>query len=133
MTTTRWLRIESLALLVALIVFHATTGGSWLLFVALLLVPDVSMAGYLAGPRIGAASYNLAHLYAWPALLLASWAVTGAEWALAPGLIWASHIAMDRALGFGLKEPHSFRSTHLGSLALDGAPAGVAGGESGGS
>jgi hypothetical protein len=28
-------------------------------------------------------------------------------------LIWTAHIAMDRALGYGLKYPTAFKSTHL--------------------
>jgi hypothetical protein len=31
-------------------------------------------------------------------------------------LIWAAHIGIDRALGFGLKYPDAFRSTHLGGV-----------------
>lgn len=112
--TTTWLRIESLGLLFASLGMYASTDGSWLLFVGLLLAPDLAMLGYLAGSRVGAFSYNVAHLYLWPALLLALWAVGVAAWALAPGLIWAAHIAMDRALGYGLKEPDAFKHTHLG-------------------
>ena len=117
--TTRWLRIEGAALFLALIAAYATAGLSWILFAALFLVPDLSMLGYLAGPRVGGAVYNVAHLYAWPALLLGAWAVTGVGWALGPGLVWGAHIAMDRALGYGLKEPHSFQSTHLGRIGKD--------------
>jgi hypothetical protein len=32
-------------------------------------------------------------------------------------LIWIAHIGMDRALGFGLKYPASFRFTHIQSAA----------------
>ncbi|MFO7892188.1 MAG: DUF4260 family protein [Longimicrobiales bacterium] len=28
--------------------------------------------------------------------------------------VWAAHIGMDRALGFGLKGPDAFQQTHLG-------------------
>ena len=31
----------------------------------------------------------------------------------AVGIIWTAHIAMDRALGFGLKYPTSFKDTHI--------------------
>lgn len=111
--TTPWLRAEGLAVLLAALTAYAASGLSWLLFAALLLVPDLSMAGYLAGPRLGAVLYNMAHLYAWPLLLIVlSW--MGAPWALGPGLVWGAHIAMDRALGYGLKEPDAFQHTHLG-------------------
>jgi hypothetical protein len=29
---------------------------------------------------------------------------------------WAFHVGVDRALGYGLKLPDSFRSTHLGRI-----------------
>lgn len=112
--TTKWLRAEAIGVLLAVLGAYAASGASWLLFIGLLLVPDLAMIGYAAGPRIGAMSYNLMHLYVWPALLLALWGVGIASWALAPGLIWATHIAMDRALGYGLKEPDAFKHTHLG-------------------
>ena len=34
-------------------------------------------------------------------------------WLLAYGLIWTSHIGLDRLLGFGLKYPTRFNDTHL--------------------
>ncbi|HSH44927.1 MAG TPA: DUF4260 domain-containing protein, partial [Longimicrobiales bacterium] len=118
-TSTRWLRAESLALLIAALVGYALADASWLLFALLLLAPDLGMLGYLANPRVGALTYNAVHVYAWPALLLALWAAGVAEWALAPGLIWLAHIAMDRALGYGLKQPDSFKHTHLGWIGGD--------------
>ena len=30
--------------------------------------------------------------------------------------IWVAHIAMDRALGYGLKLPTGFTDTHLGKI-----------------
>lgn len=114
--TKKWLRAEALGVLLAVLAAYAALGSSWLLFLGLLLLPDLAMIGYAAGPRVGATSYNLAHQYAWPALLLALWALGVAAWAAAPGLIWAAHIAMDRALGYGLKEPESFHHTHLGRI-----------------
>lgn len=124
--TTKWLRFEALGVLLAVLGAYAATGGSWLLFAGLLLAPDLGMLGYVAGPRVGAVTYNGVHLYLWPALLLALWA-GGLAWALAPGLIWAAHIAMDRALGYGLKEPDAFKHTHLGWIG--GGRAGPTGSE----
>ncbi len=121
---TRWLRIEGAAVFVAVLTAYAASGSSWLLFIGLLLAPDLAMAGYLAGPRVGALTYNAAHLYVWPALLLAGWAAGAVSWVLAPGLIWTAHIAMDRALGYGLKESDSFQHTHLGWIGGAAAPAG---------
>ena len=49
-------------------------------------------------------------------MLLAAVA-SAAGWAALPvALVWAAHIGFDRALGYGLKLPHGFQSTHLGDL-----------------
>lgn len=112
--TTKWLRCEGAGIFLIAVGLYAATDSSWLLFLGLLLVPDLSMLGYVAGPRIGAIAYNAAHLYLWPMLLLTLWAAAVVEWGLATGLIWGAHIAMDRALGYGLKEPDAFKHTHLG-------------------
>jgi hypothetical protein len=32
------------------------------------------------------------------------------------GVIWIAHIGFDRALGYGLKYPDSFKATHLGRV-----------------
>lgn len=112
--TAKWLRLEGLAVLVASIGAFAHVDASWWLFLALILAPDLGMLGYLAGPRAGAVVYNLAHLYLWPGALLV-WALTGGPgWAPAVAAVWAAHIGMDRAFGYGLKEPDAFRHTHLG-------------------
>ncbi len=42
---------------------------SWALFAALILAPDLSMLGYFAGARIGAAAYNAVHTYLGPIAL----------------------------------------------------------------
>jgi hypothetical protein len=59
-----WLRLEGLAAFGAGLVLFGLSGGNWLFFVPLLLLPDLSMLGYLAGPRVGAAMYNLVHNWA---------------------------------------------------------------------
>lgn len=112
--TTKWLRLEGLAVLVAAIGTFAHVDASWWLFLALILAPDLGMLGYLAGPKVGAFAYNLVHLYVWPGALLV-WTLTGGPgWAAGVAAVWAAHIGMDRALGYGLKEPDGFRHTHLG-------------------
>lgn len=108
-------RLEGLAHLGLGLVLFAGTGQGWGLFAALLLVPDLSMVGYLAGPRPGARLYNLGHSFVGPALLLAAGWAWGAELALALGAIWWSHIGADRLLGYGLKSETGFAHTHLSS------------------
>ena len=89
-------------------------GGSWLAFAVLFFAPDASFAGYFAGPRIGAALYNVAHSYVGPLILAATSLSTGIGLPLA--LVWGAHIAFDRALGYGLKYPSAFSDTHLGPI-----------------
>lgn len=111
------LRTEGILFGAVAVGLYARTGTSWWLFVLLLLVPDLGMLGYLAGPRIGAATYNVTHTLVLPILV----AVTG-MWmqsspALALALIWAAHIGLDRAFGYGLKYRTGFRDTHLQRVA----------------
>lgn len=93
--------------------------GGWKLILLLLLVPDLSFAAYLAGPRVGAIGYNIAHTYAVPGVLLAGAMLSG--WAanvvlVHIALIHIIHIGLDRALGYGLKSPAGFQETHLGRI-----------------
>lgn len=119
-----WLRVEALFVFAVMLTLYAWTGASWGLFALLFLVPDFSMLGYLANPRVGAFVYNLAHAYAAPALLMVlGLALTKAGLVpdtvrtVAPyALIWAAHIAFDRVLGYGLKSPTGFKITHLGRI-----------------
>jgi hypothetical protein len=108
------MQLEGLAMLAAATAAYAQTGQGWWLFALLLLVPDISMLGYLAGPRAGALTYNLGHTYLLPAGLVALGLWLAAPLATALGLIWLAHIGMDRAVGYGLKYPDAFTHTHLG-------------------
>lgn len=92
------------------------TATSWWLFALLILAPDLSMLGYLAGPRVGAIAYNALHILIVPLVLALAGYVVGSSMATAIGLIWIAHIAIDRALGYGLKLPSGFQDTHLGRI-----------------
>jgi hypothetical protein len=112
-----FLRLESLAVVVASVAlyFHGDY-AAWAFF-AFLLAPDLSFAAYLAGPRVGALVYNLAHTYVFPVALAAGCLLTGdAGVPVQIALIWAAHIGIDRVLGFGLKYPTAFKDTHLGRI-----------------
>ena len=107
------LRIEEGALLTAAVLLYAHLHFSWLLFAVLFFAPDLSMLGYLANPRTGAALYNLGHFVLAPLALLAFGCATARPLAVAIAIIWFSHIAFDRLLGYGLKYPTHFKDTHL--------------------
>lgn len=109
-------RFEWAVVAVASIAFYAIGGNSWWLFALLILAPDLSMLGYLAGPRVGAISYNALHILISPVLLLLAGHFGGSAIATAIALIWIVHIAIDRALGYGLKLPSGFQDTHLGRI-----------------
>lgn len=110
------LRLEGFAAFAAATACYAHAGFSWPAFALLFLAPDLAMLGYLAGPRLGARSYNLAHTYA-AAVALALLGFTGGmPAAAAGGLIWIAHIGFDRALGYGLKYPTAFGDTHFGRV-----------------
>ncbi len=117
------LRAEGLGVLGAACWTYAVTGGSWWLFAVLFLAPDLSMLGYLRGPRVGAIGYNLGHTYLAPGLFLALglWAAWPLGTAL--GLIWAAHVGFDRMLGYGLKYPWAFKATHLSGALRAASPA----------
>ena len=104
---------EGLALLAGAVWAYGLAGQSWWLFAALLLAPDLLMLGYLRDARWGAAVYNAGHTTLAPlALLVAGWTASmPLPWAL--GLIWAAHVGMDRAMGYGLKYARGFKASHL--------------------
>lgn len=107
------LRVEGGVLLAAAVIAYAQMGRSWWVFAGLLLVPDVGLLGYLAGHRVGATTYNLTHTLSLPLLLGAVALAAGNTMWGAVALIWLAHIGVDRAFGYGLKYPTSFRDTHL--------------------
>ena len=115
------LRAEWLSVAVAVLVAYGWSGASWSLFFLLIFVPDLSMLGYLAGPRRGAVVYNAFHVLVWPALLLVGGLVLQQRLLVDLAAIWTVHIAIDRALGYGLKLPGGFGETHLGRIGRQSA------------
>lgn len=119
MSLPRWmdatLKLEWAGLVLLLAIFYHFTGGSWLLFAVLILLPDLSMLFYLAGPRFGAIAYNAAHVAVGPIVMFLIWFWSGNALIMEIATIWSIHIAFDRALGYGLKLS-SFQETHLGRI-----------------
>jgi Domain of unknown function (DUF4260) len=110
------LRAEHVAVAVTGVIVYLAFGGPYLLIFPALLAPDLSMAGYLAGPRVGAVTYNLVHnlVLALGAIGLGWW--LNVTWVVLAGAVLVAHVGMDRALGYGLKLPTSFQDTHLGRI-----------------
>jgi hypothetical protein len=109
----RLLRLEGLALLVGSLVVYFHLDYGWLLLVVLFFAPDLSFAGYLAGPVVGSWVYNVAHTTVGPISLAVVGVLGDTDWCVQLALIWLAHIGIDRFLGYGLKYPTAFRHTHL--------------------
>jgi Domain of unknown function (DUF4260) len=108
------LRFEGAAALLGATFAYSALGGRWSVFALLFLLPDLSMLGYLAGRRVGAACYDAGHSYVGPALLAALAAASSLHGLLPMACIWAAHVGFDRMLGYGLKYASGFGDTHLG-------------------
>ena len=107
------LRAEGAVIFLAATTVYWREDNSWLLYLLLVLAPDLSMLGYLAGPRVGSAVYNAAHTTVLPVALALYGYLGDSSLALALALIWLAHIGVDRLVGYGLKYPDEFRETHL--------------------
>ncbi len=109
-----FVRAEGVVVLVGAVWLYALSGMSWIWFAVLFFVPDISLTAYLAGARVGAVIYNVAHSIIIPLNLIALSLIFQDLRALATaGLVWLAHIGLDRMLGYGLKYPDSFsRTTH---------------------
>jgi Domain of unknown function (DUF4260) len=107
------LRLEGLAVAAGALALYFDQGYGWLALILLALAPDLAALGYLAGPRVGALTYDLAHTYTWPIALGVGGVLAESGTATQLALIWATHIGADRLLGYGLKYPTGFKDTHL--------------------
>ena len=117
------LRLEGLTLFAGMTLLYAVWGGSWWVYAILFLVPDLSFAAYLAGPRFGAVIYNAAHSYLAPMALMVTGFAASEPLILSIAMIWLAHIGIARALGYGLKYSAGFGFTHLGRIGKDAAKA----------
>jgi hypothetical protein len=108
------LHLEGLVVLIVSIACYAQfTSRGWGFFALLLFMPDAVMLIYLLNKRAGIIAYNVVHTYSLPVLLTLIALIVNAQTLIAIGLIWCAHIAMDRAVGYGLKYNAEFKATHL--------------------
>ena len=107
------LRLEGLAVAVGAVVLYYHEHFGWILFVALILAPDLSFAAYVFGPSVGAIAYDAVHTEIFPVALGTVGVVADSSAATKIALIWLAHIGADRLLGYGLKYPTAFKDTHL--------------------
>ena len=115
-TVRGWLRAEAGAAFVAGVALYGWLGAPWLALLPLLLVPDLSMVGYLHSPRLGAMTYDLVHNWVLGLGVLGLGLASSVGPIAVAGAVLIAHVGMDRALGYGLKLTSSFQDTHLGRI-----------------
>ncbi len=110
------LKLEELLLAGLALYLFLQLDVAWWWFPLLFFAPDLSMIGYLAGPRVGAWSYNVAHHKGVAVALYLLGAALATPWLQVAGLVMLAHSSFDRVLGYGLKYPDAFQHTHLGMI-----------------
>jgi hypothetical protein len=110
------LKLEELGVFLFSIFLFSSLPYPWWLFPVLLLAPDVSMVGYVAGPAVGALTYNLIHHRAVALALYVSGVHLHLPLLCLGGVIMLAHASLDRVLGYGLKYSDAFAHTHLGTM-----------------
>jgi hypothetical protein len=113
------LRLEELAIFGLSIYLFGLLPFPWWYLPLLFFVPDISIAAYLAGPRLGAVVYNLIHHRGLHLLIYLAGILFSAPILSLAGIVMFCHSSLDRALGYGLKLPKGFTSTHLGRIGRD--------------
>jgi Domain of unknown function (DUF4260) len=108
------LRLENTVIALLCVWGYVQLGGAWWLFVTLFLLPDIGMLGYVFGNRIGANSYNVLHTHSLPIVAFVVGMVLSSSVLIQISLVWFFHIAVDRAIGYGLKRSSGFSQTHIG-------------------
>jgi len=107
-------KMEQIALFGFSVFLFSHTDYSWWWFPLLILLPDISMLGYLKDPKLGAFFYNIVHHQAIALMVLClGWQIGNDSLYLA-GIILFGHSSMDRIFGYGLKYSDAFKHTHLG-------------------
>lgn len=110
------LHLEGLTVFCLSLYLYWLNGFSWILFFVLILAPDLSMVGYLKNNKFGAFLYNIFHTYTVSLLIIFLGFILSNPTLLSVGIIWTTHIGMDRMVGYGLKYPTSFKDNHLNHL-----------------
>ena len=109
-------RLENLVIAIVIVVLFVKLHFDWWWLAVLFLGFDISAIGYLLNNKVGALTYNTVHSYILPSGLVLLYLATSTRWYVLVGLAEAFHIAVDRALGYGLKFPRGFQHTHLGEI-----------------
>ena len=110
------IKLEEAALFAISIYGLSFLDAGWWWFLLLILGPDISMLGYLAGNKFGAACYNFFHHKGVAAIVFAAGLFMPDIVLQLTGIVLFGHSSMDRMLGYGLKTNEGFKYTHLGLI-----------------
>ena len=110
------LRLEELGEALFSIYLFSLLPFPWWVYPLLFFAPDLSMLGYIGGPRLGAFTYNLVHHKAIALGLYVLGIFLSIPAISLLGVIFLGHSSLDRALGYGMKYADSFHRTHLGTI-----------------
>jgi hypothetical protein len=108
------IKLEELAQFLLAIILFSQLDFAWWVFPACLLLPDLSMVGYLSNPKTGALIYNIFHHKFLAIAVFIVGFLLNIPVVTLTGIILFGHSAMDRFLGYGLKFNDNFKNTHLG-------------------
>lgn len=109
-------RLENIGLFLLAVYLFSLLDFPWWSFPACLLLPDLSMIGYLFGNKIGAIVYNFFHHQLLAVAVYLIGAYLANEWIQFTGIILLAHSVMDRIFGYGFKYFSGFKDTHLGKI-----------------
>lgn len=110
------LKLEEVGQFLLAILIFANLDYAWWVFPTCILLPDLSMLGYLVSPKIGALLYNFFHHKLTAILIFALGTSLNTPIPILTGIILFGHSAMDRIFGYGLKYNDDFKHTHLGKI-----------------
>jgi hypothetical protein len=110
------IQLEEAAMFLFGIFLFSKLSFTWWWFPALILTPDISMLGYIAGNKAGAVAYNFIHHKAVAIAVYVIGVYTANEVLQLTGVILFAHSSMDRMMGYGLKYFTGFQFTHLGKI-----------------
>lgn len=108
------LKLEELGQFLLSILLFSYLNFEWWIFPICILLPDISMIGYLFNTKIGALLYNIFHHKLLGILIIALGFFLDIPLLELSGIILFGHSAMDRIFGYGLKFSDDFKHTHLG-------------------
>ncbi|NJN41802.1 MAG: DUF4260 domain-containing protein [Flammeovirgaceae bacterium] len=108
------IRAEEITLFMLALYFNSLLPFPSWYFWAFLLLPDISMLGYLVNTQVGAYAYNIFHHRGIALVVLLTGFIFQHNELTLSGVVLFGHSSLDRIFGYGLKYLDNFKHTHLG-------------------